>query len=74
MKWIDVDTRKPEKNNGNPVLFATKRGEVKVGGLRHWSTDDAWEDWTEVDRDGGCEVYYKNEVTHWMPLPDPPNK
>lgn len=74
MNWIDINTQKPEKNTGKPVLFFTKSAGVKVGGLRHWSSDGSWEDWTEYDRDGSCEAYYEFDVTHWMPLPKPPSE
>ena len=59
-EWISVDDRLPE-NEKEGVLIALRWGEVDIG----WCEDGRW----------GSEFvneYEDGEVTHWMPLPEPP--
>ena len=59
-EWISVDDRLPE-NGKEGVLIALRWGEVDIG----WCEDGRW----------GSEFvneYEDGEVTHWMPIPQPP--
>lgn len=58
MKWISVDERLPEDRKD--VLVYLKGGDFRVS---HCAAGGYWQIWTrELD------------VTHWMPLPDPPKE
>lgn len=58
MEWISVKDRLPE--TGKNVLVVVK-GEVHEGvlGMVFWTVPNA-------------ESYCNKDVTHWMPLPEPP--
>lgn len=59
-EWISVKDRLPE-NEKEGVLIALRWGEVDIG----WCEDGRW----------GSEFvneYEDGEVTHWMPIPQPP--
>ena len=60
-KWIPVTERLPD--DGGCVLIALRWGYVDMG----WY-DKQFERWTSefVNR------YEDGEITHWMPLPEPP--
>ena len=59
-EWISVDDRLPE-NGKEGVLIALRWGEVGIG----WCEDGRWD--SEF-----VNEYEDGEVTHWMPLPEPP--
>ena len=59
-EWISVDDRLPE-NGKEGVLIALRWGEVDIG----WCEDGRW-------RSEFVNEYEDGEVTHWMPLPNPP--
>ena len=59
-EWISVDDRLPE-NGKEGVLIALRWGEVDIG----WCEDGRW-------RSEFVNEYEDGEVTHWMPLPQPP--
>ena len=61
VKWIPVTERLPD--DGGCVLIALRWGYVDTG----WY-DKQFERWTSefVNR------YEDGEITHWMPLPEPP--
>ena len=59
-EWISVDDRLP-KNGKEGVLIALRWGEVDIG----WCEDGRWD--SEF-----VNEYEDGEVTHWMPLPQPP--
>ena len=72
-KWISVKDRLPEKIT-NKVIVLCKNGYRGFGhyenykGKQTWynlESDKPFTDWDLED----CESY---EVTHWMPLPQPP--
>lgn len=68
MEWISVKDKLPEP--GRAVLI-TENGSTPISAI--YKTEYA--DWDENCNCGGCENYprlYQNEVTHWMPLPEPP--
>ena len=56
-EWISVEDRLPEKNTS--VLVSTDNGIV----FQCLYAYDGWDLWE------GNEV----NITHWMPLPEPPN-
>jgi hypothetical protein len=60
-KWIPVTERLPEK--WQHVLAASKCGDVYSIDFDHICSNGEWY--------GNLETEYK--VTHWMPLPEPPN-
>lgn len=57
-RWIPVSERLPEANT--PVLTISKDNNEPVTA---WLEDDFW--WSSVDR--------SLSITHWMPLPQPPD-
>ena len=59
-EWISVDDRLPESGKES-VLIALRWGEVDIG----WCEDGRW-------RSEFVNEYEEGEVTHWMPLPEPP--
>lgn len=70
MNWISVKDKLPQKGeNGFPtVIVYTKVGEVAVGFLDCRSHE--W--WVLHDYDACAE--FSSDVTHWMPLPEPPKE
>lgn len=75
-EWISVKDRLPEENT--PVLICTQWGDVwmasyysecrivqKLFSPAHWDV--------ETLRGGGID-FKATEVTHWMPLPEPPGE
>lgn len=64
-KWISVEERLPEDQRS--VLTVNGHGEIRIMGL--WSKrGDAWT-WVHNDR-----MMHYNDITHWMPLPEPPKE
>ena len=59
-EWISVKDRLPESGKEG-VLIGLRWGEVDIG----WCEDDRW-------RSEFVNEYEDGEVTHWMPLPNPP--
>ena len=55
--WISIKDKKPK--NGQHII-----------GLWHWGNEHA-----HYESNIGSTIYHKNEIgnmTHWMPLPEPP--
>lgn len=72
-EWISVEDRLPEPHEG--CIVAAKVGNrmvtdfaerVRCYNLRTKETTHAWEIMHDWDEGEGCEI------THWMPLPNPP--
>lgn len=61
-KWISVKDKLPEKE-GEYIAFD---GESVFGA--YYEIDTSGTRWTDP-----VEMYGEFEVTHWMPLPEPPN-
>ena len=59
-EWISVDDRLPESGKEG-VLIALRWGEVDIG----WCEDGRWSG-------EFIHEYEEGEVTHWMPIPQPP--
>lgn len=58
MKWISVDEQLPERNKS---VLAWGEGDVHLAYLRPGARL-FWD----------CDTYTLTSVTHWMPLPEPP--
>jgi hypothetical protein len=61
MNWISVKDRLPE--NGQRVMIYN--GIEIMDGFNWWKEDDIFQN--DYDQE-----FKKQEVTHWMKLPDPP--
>ena len=61
-RWIPVTERFPE--HGDVVLCFMKFGEQR---MLQWDNVASW--WLGY---GHCDDWQKADVTHWMPLPEPP--
>ena len=59
-EWVSVKDGLP-KNGKEGVLIALRWGEVDIG----WCEDGRWD--SEF-----VNEYEDGEVTHWMPIPQPP--
>lgn len=72
-QWISVKDRLPQKIT-NKVLVLCKNKYVGFGhyekykGAETWYNLESQKPFNDWDLDD-CETY---EVTHWMPLPEPP--
>lgn len=72
-RWISVEEQLPEKIT-NKVLVYCKNGYIGFGhyekfqGVEDWYNLESGKPFREWDLED-CETY---EVTHWMPLPEPP--
>ena len=64
-KWISVEERLPEDQRS--VLTVNGHGEIRIMGL--WSKRG--DEWTWVHND---RMMHYNDITHWMPLPEPPKE
>ncbi len=66
MEWIDVKNKLPARR---PLRFenvlVAKENKVVMEALYNTKTGKfvSWENWNELN----------HKVTHWMPLPEPPN-
>lgn len=71
MKWISVKERLPERTENRlfpTVIVYTTTGEVAVGFI-DYKGDTFWVLHGDTDTLQDCPMNY---VTHWMPLPEPP--
>ncbi len=64
-EWISVKDRLPEKNGRYITTVCKYKDEIDVFDL--WYEDDDW----YIDEG---DYMYEYEVTHWMPLPEPPKE
>lgn len=65
-QWIDVTEIKSLPPNGKRVLCLTESGYMAVGYILNYT----------FERDSDCNPFYLSgyNVTHYMPLPQPPQK
>lgn len=63
-KWISVKERLPE-NTGEVLVWPSFYGRPSVA--RFWAIARSWQ---QTNVTGDVNEY----VTHWMPLPDPPEE
>lgn len=73
-EWISVKERLPGRFETALIVIASTNGYgeptsfVSIGGYDHqW---DAWEVYTSPDK----QLCRGETVTHWMPLPEPPEE
>ncbi len=69
-EWVDIKKELPEKNQ---AVLITDGKEVASASLDYIRG----EVWWDAYGFGGYEWEFnfgKNEVTHWMPIPNPPGK
>ena len=65
-EWISVKDRLPE--DCKKILVVNGRGYISISSL--WRKDGS--KWTWVDSAG--HFNHVNDITHWMPLPEPPKE
>lgn len=85
--WISVKDRLPETNNKVLCLDVNKcqfTGSYTNGGeIEYWDDEDdsgeetlylkpGWYECEEQIRSDYDEYWFSRNVTHWMPLPEPP--
>lgn len=69
MEWISVEDRLPNKNNYVLAFvdsFVWVGKQIKILSPRGFANGK----WIVADWDTGNYIHYN--VTHWMPLPEPP--
>lgn len=72
MEWIKCSEKLPQKETPVLIVYA---GTIRVGQLLTeyptWEeTFKAYKYWDDPEKDG--QDWEWNDVTHWMPLPEPP--
>jgi hypothetical protein len=81
MKWINVKERLPKLNTPVLILGKPYENKPKMFAVAIWNFDD-WEkpessfDWFEIDEMfvDAMSDYTDSNITHWMPLPEPPKE
>jgi len=71
MEWISVKDRLPQTGKACWVVYAECVQAIayrRVGRGFNCSKGYVWETYLDVDSDSMCD----EDVTHWMPFPDPP--
>lgn len=68
--WLSVKENPPTRED-EPYLFFSNTHGRKFGAKIPY-VDGVFMAWHEMDRDGSMDAY--DDVSHWMPLPPPPNK
>ncbi|HBE5897388.1 TPA: DUF551 domain-containing protein [Escherichia coli] len=61
--WISCSERMPK---GYADVLVTDGEHVEV---KWWDESGYWDSWTELNSD-----IFADEITHWMPLPEPPQE
>lgn len=73
-EWISVKDRLPGRYETVLIAISTVNGYgdpaklVTIGGYDH--SEKRWEQYTSTDR----QLCQGETVTHWMPLPEPPEE
>lgn len=73
MKWINIKEESPEKQNNGyypTVIVQMLDGEVAIGFID--ISGDTW--WVLHGDDDVLKEHDRTDVTHWMPLPEPPKE
>ena len=70
-EWISVDDRLPESKDDSVLAYFSENGGIDMVHIQ-----DYFDDITNGVDDDGNQLYTKwyisQGVTHWMPLPQPP--
>ena len=64
MNWINVEDRLPDMHQ-YVLIWTTDYDDEPIANLAHWNGEDEG-----FLVNGG---HRDNDVTHWMPLPEPPD-
>ena len=73
MKWISVKERLPELNQRVLVYIPRWRNDCWEVSFRDKDKNGEWYKEFVSDCCDTFDSYYNdNEITHWMPLPEPP--
>lgn len=70
MSWISVDDRLPEKGSKYNVALRPTKSDGSPDGRKKWYLVDTCRYWI-LQRKWNCPISFV--VTHWQPLPEPPN-
>ena len=70
-EWISVEEELPETDMR--VLFLVAPNGIPVAGIAAMDKNGTWLD-EQSDAYNEPLEWYAGEVSHWMPLPEPPNK
>lgn len=67
-EWIRVEDKMPEDGVG---VLVTDGTDVSAGRRRwgYWHPHEV-----DIDYGSGADISFEDRVTHWMPLPAPPEK
>lgn len=66
-EWIRMDERRPDIDQ--KVLYYFEMVGIHVGRYGRWTDEEGY----EHDVFSGPSGFLTDDVTHWMPLPEPPN-
>ena len=74
--WISIDERMPEQNCPILIYCPERKGRVFIAIYeRNWQgvvNGDGVRWMADMFFGDGVAYTYKQDVSHWMPLPDPP--
>lgn len=74
MKWISVEIDMPETNpdsdySTSKLCLVICAGTCEIALWQHGDEDGGWNNWYSPAYEDSIE-----NVTHWMPLPEPPKE
>lgn len=65
MRWIPVSERLPDKDGNYLVAFTWSETTLDIARFNGSCFEQVEED---------LNVFYRNDIAHWMPLPEPPEQ
>ncbi len=80
MEWINVEDRLPGKQTERYLVKTKCSHRTHVTLAKNWAYPcneiniAYYDDWTKWHYESGVPWEEKVKVTHWMPLPNPPEK
>ena len=76
MEWISVEDRLPEDVGEVLVCNWNEHTDMDCTVAYYQAKRDMWHASTDMldafNYDGGAQINIDQDVTHWMPLPEPP--